>query len=85
MELFNIFREEELERGSVVAFFATTAADGENHNVEFFNVDTVLSVGYRVNSKRGTQFRIRETKVLKIILLRAILSIPNASRNSASL
>ena len=56
--LRNVFREEELERESVVAFFATTAADGKTYKVEYFNLDAVLSVGYRVNSKRGTQFRI---------------------------
>ena len=63
--LRNVFREEELARESVVAFFATTAADGKTYKVEYFNLDAVLSVGYRVNSKRGTQFRIWATRVLK--------------------
>ncbi len=63
--LRNVFKEKELNRKSVVAFFATTAADGKNYRVEYFNLDAIISVGYRVNSKRGTQFRIWATKVLK--------------------
>ena len=53
----NIFAEGELERDSVVAKFATTAADGKTYQVEFYNLDVIISVGYRVKSKRGTQFR----------------------------
>lgn len=68
--LRNVFREEELDRQSVVAFFATTAADGKTYQVEYFNLDAILSVGYRVNSKRGTQFRIWATSVLRDHLLR---------------
>lgn len=67
--LRNVFKEKELERDSVVAFFATTAADGKTYNVEYFNLDAVISVGYRVNSKRGTQFRIWATSVLRDHLL----------------
>lgn len=63
--LRNVFQEGELDRGAVVAFFATTAADGKTYQVEYFNLDAILSVGYRVNSKRGTQFRIWATQVLK--------------------
>jgi hypothetical protein len=55
--LKNIFESEELIRNSVVAFFATTANDGKVYNVEYFNLDVILSIGYRVNSKQGTQFR----------------------------
>ena len=68
--LRNVFKEKELERNSVVAFFATTAADGKTYKVEYFNLDAILSVGYRVNSKRGTQFRIWATSVLRDYLLR---------------
>ena len=53
----NIFREGELERDSVVAFFATTAADGKKYQVAYYNLDVIISVGYRVKSLRGTQFR----------------------------
>lgn len=61
----NIFKDEELKRNSVVAFFATTASDGKTYNVEYFDLDMILSVGYRVNSKQATQFRIWATKTLK--------------------
>ncbi len=68
--LRNIFREGELDRDSVVAFFATTATDGKTYTVEYFNLDAIISVGYRVNSKRGTQFRIWATKVLRDHILK---------------
>ena len=61
----NVFKEEELKRGSVVAFFATTASDKKTYQVEHFNLDMILSVGYRVNSKTATQFRKWATKTLK--------------------
>jgi len=67
--LHNIFKENELKINSVVAKFATTAADGKIYQVEYFNLDAVISVGYRVNSKRGTQFRIWATNVLRQHLL----------------
>jgi prophage maintenance system killer protein len=63
--LRNVFKDGELDRESVVAFFATTAADGKTYNVEHFNLDAIISVGYRVNSVRGTQFRIWATQVLR--------------------
>ena len=68
--LRNVFKEKELERNSVVAFFATTAADGKTYKVEYFTLDAILSVGYRVNSKRGTQFRIWATRVLRDHIVR---------------
>ena len=63
--LRNIFKTEELERKSVVAKNATTAADGKTYRVDYYNLDAIISVGYRVNSKRGTEFRIWATQVLK--------------------
>jgi hypothetical protein len=68
--LKNIFKEEELMKISVVAFFATTASDGKTYQVEHYNLDAILSVGYRVNSKRGTQFRQWATQRLKDYLLK---------------
>jgi prophage maintenance system killer protein len=68
--LRNVFAEGELERESVVARNATTAADGKTYQVEYFNLDAIISVGYRVNSKRGTQFRIWATRTLKDYLIR---------------
>ncbi|WP_347563897.1 virulence RhuM family protein [Clostridium sp. 1001271st1 H5] len=61
----NIFSEGELSRDSVVANFATTGADGKRYHVDFYNLDVIISVGYRVKSLRGTQFRIWATNVLK--------------------
>jgi hypothetical protein len=68
--LRNVFKEKELDRDSVVAYFATTATDRKTYSVEYFNLDAVISVGYRVNSKRGTQFRIWATSVLRDNLLK---------------
>lgn len=67
--LKNIFSSEELVRDSVVAKNATTAADGKTYQVEYFNLDAILSVGYRVNSKKGTQFRIWASQRLKDYLI----------------
>ncbi len=61
----NIFSEGELVRESVVANFATTAADGKIYQVDYYNLDVIISVGYRVKSKRGTQFRIWALNILK--------------------
>lgn len=61
----NVFSEGELVRESVVANFATTAADGKTYQVDYYNLDVIISVGYRVKSKRGTQFRIWATNILK--------------------
>lgn len=68
--LSNIFKEGELIRDSVVAKNATTASDGKTYLVDYFNLDAVISVGYRVNSKRGTQFRIWANQVLKDYLIK---------------
>ena len=61
----NIFETEELYKDSVVAFFATTANDGKTYNVAYYNLDMIISVGYRVNSKIATNFRKWATNVLK--------------------
>lgn len=61
----NIFLEGELCRNSVVANFATTGSDGKRYHVDFYNLDVIISVGYRVKSLRGTQFRIWATNILK--------------------
>ena len=63
--LRNVFKTGELIRDSVSANFAHTAGDGKTYQTAFYNLDAVLSVGYRVNSKRGTQFRIWATKLLR--------------------
>ncbi len=61
----NIFKEEELEKNSVWAKFAYTASDGKVYNVDYYNLDVIISVGYRVKSLRGTQFRIWAASILK--------------------
>lgn len=63
--LLNVFETKELDENSVVRKFLTTAADGKNYNTQFYNLDAVISVGYRVNSKRATEFRQWATRVLK--------------------
>ncbi|HOX72297.1 RhuM family protein [Dokdonella sp.] len=66
----NVFSESELSRNSVVAEFATTAADGKTYQVEYFNLDVIISVGYRVKSQQGTQFRIWATQRLREYLVK---------------
>lgn len=66
----NVFGEGELDRNSVVAKFATTAADGKTYQVDYYNLDVIISVGYRVKSLRGTQFRIWANSVLKEYLIK---------------
>jgi Virulence protein RhuM family len=68
--LSGIFKEKELIRESVVAKNATTAADGKKYQVDYFNLDVIISIGYRVKSVRGTQFRIWANQVLKEYLVR---------------
>ena len=63
--LNNIFTEKELDKNSVVAKNATTASDGKVYKVEYYNLDAIISVGYRVNSKTATEFRKWATKTLR--------------------
>jgi len=63
--LRNIFDSDELDEASVIRKFRTTASDGKNYQTNFYNLDAIIAVGYRVNSKRATQFRQWATKVLK--------------------
>jgi hypothetical protein len=66
----NIFKDHELEEDSVVKYSLTTAADGKRYKTKYYNLDVIISVGYRVKSQRGTQFRIWANKVLKDYLLK---------------
>lgn len=66
----NIFKEGELMENSVIRNFRITAADGKTYDTQFYNLDVIISVGYRVKSQGGTQFRIWTTKVLKDYLIR---------------
>lgn len=72
LHLKNIFAEEELEEGATTEFFSVVQQEGKRdvkRNVKFYNLDAILSVGYRVNSKRGTQFRQWATQRLKDYLV----------------
>lgn len=66
----NCFKEGELNETSVVKDFLTTAADGKPYNTHYYNLDVIISVGYRVKSLRGTQFRIWANSVLKEYLIK---------------
>lgn len=66
----NIFIEKELDKNSVCQKFRQTAADGKNYQVTHYNLDVIISVGYRVSSHRGTQFRIWATTRLKEYLIK---------------
>lgn len=71
--LSNIYKEGELDRDSTVAKNARVQTEGErevSREIEFYNLDAILSIGYRVNSKRGTQFRIWANKILKEYLVK---------------
>ena len=69
----NIFSDGELKRDSVVANFATTASDGKTYQVDYYNLDVIISVGYRVKCLRGTQFRIWATSILKEYLIKGFV------------
>jgi hypothetical protein len=68
--LKNIFNEEELIKDLVCAKFAHTASDGKKYNTDFYNLDAIIAVGYRVNSKKATKFRIWATNVLKEYIIK---------------
>lgn len=68
--IHNIFKEKELFKNSVVANFATTAADGKTYQVDHYNLDVIISIGYRVKSQNGVKFRIWASKILKEYLVK---------------
>ena len=69
LHINNCFKEGELEKDSVVKDFLTTAADGKRYKTKYYNLDVVISVGYRVKSKRGVEFRKWANSVLKQYIL----------------
>ena len=71
--LKHIFEEGELEKNSVVRKFRTTASDGKKYNINFYNLDAIISVGYRVNSKNATHFRIWATQQLKELIIKGFV------------
>ena len=70
LHLKNIFKEEELDENSVTEEFSVTASDGKNYKTKHYNIDAIIAVGYRVNSKRATAFRQWATSVLRDYAMR---------------
>lgn len=68
--LKNIFASGELDEDSVVSILETTAADGKRYSVKYYNLDTIIAVGYRVNSKKATMFRIWANRILKEYIIK---------------
>lgn len=83
--LGNIFKEGELVQNSVVKEILTTAEDNKRYKVKFYNLDAVIAVGYRVNSKRATAFRIWATKVLRDYLIKGFALDDNRFKKGQSL
>ena len=73
LHLKNIFKESELNENSVTEEYSVTASDGKNYLVKHYNLDAIISVGYRINSLRGTQFRIWATKILKEYIIKGFV------------
>lgn len=73
MHISNILKEGELEKNSVIKDYLTTAVDGKEYNVTFYSLDMILAIGFRVRSKRGTQFRIWANKNLKEYLVKGFV------------
>lgn len=71
LHINNCFREGELDKNSVVKDFLTTAKDGKNYKTKYYNLDVIISVGYRVKSKRGVEFRKWANSVLKQYILQS--------------
>lgn len=71
--LQNIFSDGELEKDSVTEKFSATAADGKHYLTQFYNLDAIISVGYRVNSRKATNFRIWATGVLKEYMIKGFI------------
>jgi len=74
--IHNIFKEKELSEQSVVKEYLTTAKDGKKYKTTYYNLDVIISVGYRIKSKQGTQFRIWATKVLRQHLIERYMTLP---------
>jgi hypothetical protein len=73
MHISNIFKENELQVDSVVKDYLTTAADGKNYSVTFYSLEMILAIGFRVKSKRGTQFRIWANKNLREYMVKGFV------------
>lgn len=83
--LQNIFNSDELDANSVIKKFLTTAADGKTYNIQFYDLDAIISVGYRVNSIRATQFRRWATQVLREYAIKGYVLDKERMENGAFL
>lgn len=83
--LQNIFKEGELQKNAVCRKFRRTATDGKNYNTQFYNLDVIISVGYRANSTRATQFRQWATAVLRQFAIRGYVLDKKRMENGAFL
>ena len=83
--LKNIFSDGELEEGSVCREFRHTGRDGKSYNTKFYNLDAIISVGYRVNSKRATQFRQWATQILREFAIKGFVLDSKRLENGAFL
>lgn len=82
--LKEIFKSQELEEISVTRKIRATASDGKNYNTSFYNLDAIIAVGYRVNSKKATQFRIWATKALKEFIIKGFVLNDEMLKNGSS-
>lgn len=80
----HIFEEGELDKDAVVRKFRTTAEDGKSYNVTYYNLDAIISVGYRVKSIQGTQFRIWATKTLREFIIKGFVLDDERLKNGAN-
>ena len=83
--LQNIFNSNELKKDSVIRKFRTTASDGKSYDIQFYNLDAIISVGYRVNSHRATQFRQWATMILKEYAIKGFVLDSKRLKNGAFL
>lgn len=82
--LNNIFKEKELDKDTVVKNFLTTANDCKNYNVSHYNLDAIIAVGYRINSKKATEFRIWSTKILKEYMIKGFVLNDEKMKNNGT-
>ena len=83
LHLKNIFKENELDSNSVTEEFSATASDGKKYKMKFYNLDAIISVGYRVNSIRATQFRRWATQVLKTFTIQGYVLDKERMKNGS--
>ena len=83
--LKEIFKSVELQEDSVIRKIRITASDGKNYNTNFYNLDAIISVGYRVNSSKATQFRIWATKTLKEYIIKGFVLDDNRLKQGKTL